>query len=702
MTNSNFIQKVFSKHNTNILLSQELSAEAQIRVIIEDIRSEKNTHVELDTFYDGFDLYQDLYQKKLALQTQLEALTFDAPDFMSLGQEIQRIIEEENRMRINILELALTLDKIAGSTKMVEIKNAFELGQLKQIDIILPEDYLLEQFNKYLENEYQIQHVAEQLVNNANEFLVKAEITNLDYERVDRYEKAIFYLGKGKISAHVSGILHFSGYYQGKFAEFLAHHNDYDQAIPLFEEALSIFRKIAEANDSTFLPVVAILLNDLGDIYRLRNQLDLAEKLLKEALEIKEHLMQLGSRESIDFINSTLNNLGFVYLAKRDFHSAESIYQDALASAYAHTDANSTDQSWSGLAQILANKGRFHFYLKEYERGKEYLEESVQIFRRLSKTNPREHLPVLVRVLVDTANCWQAMNNYTRAIKLYEEGLSFSRDLAKSNPQAYLPDLLHALMNCGTQYKDGGDLENAQALYEEAKEICRSLIIQNPQTFLWHFAAIENNLGLVYKVSENYPKALQCYESALKIRRELATINALAYLPDLATTLYNMGSIYHTQEDFDKAQSYTQEALNVYKELSKTDQMLYQPEEAKMYHNLAEIYKSKKNNSVARVLYEKALALKTELVQKDPKAYLIDLAFTQINLSLFYLQSMPDKVLSVQFAQEAMKNVYSFGAELHSARQVMATGMFVLSEWGVDAMSFMFNLMMEMPDDEES
>jgi len=148
-----FIQEVFSKTNTNIFISQDISIESQVRMIIDDIRSDRHTRIELDNFYNGFDLYQDLKQKKQQLQIQIATLTMDNPEYTPLGTEIQNLIDEEKKMRVNILELALTLEKASDTKKLQQSKIAYLDGDIKQIDHLITD--------KYLENEQRIQQVAD-------------------------------------------------------------------------------------------------------------------------------------------------------------------------------------------------------------------------------------------------------------------------------------------------------------------------------------------------------------------------------------------------------------------------------------------------------------------------------------------------------------------------------------------------------------
>ena len=62
--------------------------------------------------------------------------------------------------------------------------------------------------------------------------------------------------------------------------------NEYGKAQQSYEEALGIYRKLAEVNPQTYLPDVATTLNNLANLQSDQNEYGKAEQSYEEALGI--------------------------------------------------------------------------------------------------------------------------------------------------------------------------------------------------------------------------------------------------------------------------------------------------------------------------------------------------------------------------------------------------------------------------------
>ncbi|MBT7069492.1 MAG: hypothetical protein HN975_01215 [Anaerolineae bacterium] len=65
-----------------------------------------------------------------------------------------------------------------------------------------------------------------------------------------------------------------------------------------------------------------------------------------------------------------------------------------------------------------------------------------------------------------------------------------------------------------------------------------------------------------------------------------------------------------------------------------------------------------------------------------------DVAMTVINLSIFYLQSVPDKEKSVSLAKEAVEIIYPIHKEIPYLENYLKTAIQVLQANGVDLDDF--------------
>jgi tetratricopeptide (TPR) repeat protein len=66
--------------------------------------------------------------------------------------------------------------------------------------------------------------------------------------------------------------------------------NQYHRATPIYQEALTTYRQLAEANPPAYLPDVAMTLNNLAVFYRDIDQLEKAVEMLREMLKIRREL----------------------------------------------------------------------------------------------------------------------------------------------------------------------------------------------------------------------------------------------------------------------------------------------------------------------------------------------------------------------------------------------------------------------------
>jgi tetratricopeptide (TPR) repeat protein len=95
-------------------------------------------------------------------------------------------------------------------------------------------------------------------------------------------------------------------------------------------EALKIYRELAQKEPETYLPQVAITLNNLGIFDSDKNQLNEARKDYEEALKIQCELAQKEPATYLPYIAATLNNLGILNRAQNRPEEARKTFEEAL------------------------------------------------------------------------------------------------------------------------------------------------------------------------------------------------------------------------------------------------------------------------------------------------------------------------------------------------------------------------------------
>ena len=112
----------------------------------------------------------------------------------------------------------------------------------------------------------------------------------------------------------------------GSLANIYAKQNQLQEAEEAYNEALQLYRELAQNNPSAYNPYVAGTLNNLANLYRARNELDKAEEAYNEALQLRRELAQNNpSAYGIDLARTIIVGVYSVGLAKENLNDAEKI-----------------------------------------------------------------------------------------------------------------------------------------------------------------------------------------------------------------------------------------------------------------------------------------------------------------------------------------------------------------------------------------
>jgi len=102
--------------------------------------------------------------------------------------------------------------------------------------------------------------------------------------------------------------------------------NELDKAEEAYNEALGLYRALAQNNPSAYHPDVAMTLNNLAVLYRARNELEKAEEAYNEALGLYRALAQNNpSAYGIALAKTIIIGVYSVGLPKENLDEAEEI-----------------------------------------------------------------------------------------------------------------------------------------------------------------------------------------------------------------------------------------------------------------------------------------------------------------------------------------------------------------------------------------
>ena len=299
--------------------------------------------------------YQDLLAKRNDARENVQKY----PDDSKFRQDLATSEQNLENFKRDVLKLAEEINKFPINTERlkqaVALFNAQQYAEARKVldagEITQEQDALLAKQQRLQEEQATI---TAQLDDKANEWLLKAQLTAIDYSLGDqRIAQTSGYFEKALKSGRTPDRLFV-------YALFLQENNQYREAETLLTEALNSYRQLAKDNPAVYLPDVAGTLNNLGNLVADDSQRRKeAETLLTEALSSYRQLAKDNPAVYLPDVAMTLNNLGILVAADSQRRKeAETLYTDALSS-YRQLTKDNPAVYLPYVASTLNNLGNF-------------------------------------------------------------------------------------------------------------------------------------------------------------------------------------------------------------------------------------------------------------------------------------------------------------------------------------------------------
>ena len=343
--------------------------------------------------------------------------------------------------------------------------------------------------------------------------------------------------------------------------------SEYQEALKNFEQALVIFREIAELQGE------GIILNNIGEIYRSLGEYPKALDYYQQSLAIDKQLSDKAG-EGI-----TLNNIGSVYVNLGEYPKALDYYQQALA---IHKQIDNK----AGVGTTLNNIGLVYDELGEYPKALDYYQQALAIHKQV------DNKAGVGTTLNNIGEVYRSLGEYPKALDYHQQALAIHKQIGDKSGEGT------TLNNIGEVYRSLGEYPKALDYYQQALAIHKQIGDKaNIGTNL-------NNIGSVYLNLGEYPKALNYYQQTLAIDKEIDN------KAGVATTLNNIGSVYRSLEEYPKALDYYQQALAIYKQVRN------KLGEGYIFLNIGNVYLYLEEYPKALDYYQQSLAIRKQVGDK--------------------------------------------------------------------------------------
>jgi serine/threonine protein kinase/tetratricopeptide (TPR) repeat protein len=293
----------------------------------------------------------------------------------------------------------------------------------------------------------------------------------------------------------------------------------YDQAMPLFQDALKIRKELHGSEHIT----VAESLGNLGYLLFVRDQLDEAERLQREALAMNRRLL---GNEHPD-VAKELRGLANILSHKGNLNEAERLHREALT----------MDRKLHGSEHIDVAKDLRSLASDLYYKGQ--LDEAEQLFREAltmdRKLLGNEH-PDVANGIQSLAITLMDEGKLNEAEQLFREALALNRKLLGSEH----PEIARNITWVALVLWYRAQLDEAEKLFREALAMRRKLLGSEHTDV----ASAINNLANVLRDKGNLDEAVKLYAEAVAMNRKLLGNEhplVAAYQTNLAEVLFSKG-----------------------------------------------------------------------------------------------------------------------------------------------------------------
>ncbi len=470
-------------------------------------------------------------------------------ELLQLSEERNKRQKELDTLTREVLKLAEEFCRIPINTERLrKAKQHFEAGEFTEARAVLD----AEKMGNELDNAIQKEALGKQLQSQAkaereklaNEYLILAGLTAIDFTRIDWFEKTREYF-ELSLEAERNGKALFS------YGKFLLEHNQFIQAKIICQEALEVVRSLAESDPKLYLPNVSTTLINLATLCKLLHEFEKAELFYEEALEILMSLINYNKNTYLPIVANLFNLIGNLKADKYEFDLAIQAYKKALKIAKDLSQHNYTIYL-QNKAAILANMAYVQADKQDLNIAKINYKKALRLYKLLAEADPRKYLPAIATLLNNLANVHADKYEFKKAELNYEEALRIRKDLALLNPRAYLPAVAETLNNIGTVQEYNNELVLAEQSYKEALGIYRTLSKDNFQSYSPAVAATAVNICTFHSSSiPDKTKSITYAEETL--------LSALPFLDSLPA-----------------AQEYTRTALQVVKAWGEDPQAFLQ------------------------------------------------------------------------------------------------------------------------------
>lgn len=343
-----------------------------------------------------------------------------------------------------------------------------------------------------------------------------------------------------------------------------------EEALESIQEAVQLYEGLAEKDPTVYTDRLVSSLQVLATCLRAHEKRREALKCIQRVVRMRRIQVQRNPGVYIPRLAASLSLLCKCLTQLGRQGEALATIQEAEELSRGLVQQNS---AYLGLRAVILRSMSVCLYNEEnFKKAFEYIQEAIQINRKLVVEDPRQNTPDLASSCQRLSNMIRDRHEWTdypeetlEAIKLLKKPVN--RDENFFNP--FSPSNMYAIRL--NDLRDIGRRKVAMSYIDEALQLYRELAKQDPGRFSALLArCLQDKAEHLSITPWERRDALELVQEAVKLLRVEVTIKRrYTYKPELALSLYNLALQWLGISDYTEALSAIQESLEIYEAVAE-------------------------------------------------------------------------------------------------------------------------------------
>jgi tetratricopeptide (TPR) repeat protein len=316
---------------------------------------------------------------------------------------------------------------------------------------------------------------------------------------------------------------------------------EYAEAEPMFKKVIELEQNFDNERN------LARSYHNLASVYLAQNKYNDAVELFEAAITILEKLAYTSPTEFSLILSKCYNSLGGLYVTYQGYEKAK-IYLQKTLDILERLEVEKPGANQKSLAIAYNNLASLYGKMDEIESSIDMMNRAYAIFESLARENPLAYEPLFANCGNNLGYLYRQIAETETAETLHLKSYEILERYASINPKAFEAELASSCNSLGALYIDKSDFTAAETYLKKAETIYEKLGMLDSMGMTYFM------LGKAYLNCENMASAEMYFEKMIATVQQLYENQPSLYIMGYAYHCSQIAEIYEEMELFEKAE----------------------------------------------------------------------------------------------------------------------------------------------------